>query len=152
MYTVAHNVISTTKFDEQIVSDLHKDARGYRPTEYFWEEWSQCGDDTRQEMWDDLLVELDKELVSALCAFEEAEIVMHQRIQDMMLLGADDEISAIRWIIEGEKITKMDLAYGEDYIAYRLGLAYDNPHKSDIKAAIDSMDIDFDKLYEEELT
>lgn len=45
-------------FDEQIVSDLHKDARGYRPTEYFWEEWSQCGDDTRQAMWDNLIEEL----------------------------------------------------------------------------------------------
>jgi len=46
-------------FDSNIVSDLHKDAHGFRPTEYFWEEWDQCGDDNRQAMWDSLINEFN---------------------------------------------------------------------------------------------
>lgn len=74
-------------FDEQIVSDLHKDARGFRPSEYFWEEWTQCGDDNRQAMWDSLLRELNHTMAAERAAEARAEILFHQRVQGAMLIG-----------------------------------------------------------------
>ena len=126
-------------FDEQIVSDLHKDARGYRPTEYFWEEWSQCGDDTRQAMWDNLLEELAAETARQKDAYARAEIEFHQRVQGMMLIGAKDELTAIRWILEAEALSKFDLAYGSDYVAFHFGLPYKGEFDQQIQTVIDAM-------------
>jgi len=126
-------------FDEQIVSDLHKVARGYRPTEYFWEEWSQCGDDTRQAMWDNLLEELAAETARQKDAYARAEIQFHQRVQGTMLAGAEDELTAIRWILEAEQITKFDLAYGSDYVAWHFGLPYKGEFDQQIQTVIDAI-------------
>jgi len=126
-------------FDEQIVSDLHKDARGYRPSEYFWEEWSQCGDDTRQSMWDNLLEELAAETARQKDAYARAEIQFHQRVQGTMLAGAKDELTAIRWILEAEQLSKFDLAYGSDYVAWHFGLPYKGEFDQQIQTVIDAM-------------
>ena len=126
-------------FDEQIVSDLHKDARGYRPDEYFWEEWTQCGDDTRQSMWDNLLEELAAETARQLDAYARAEIAFHQRVQGTMVAGAQDELTAIRWILEAEQLSKFDLAYGSDYVAFHFGLPYKGEFDQQIQTVIDAM-------------
>ena len=47
-------------FDENIVSDLHKDAYGSRPGERFWAEWSLTDNDGKQRMWDALLDDLGR--------------------------------------------------------------------------------------------
>ena len=127
-------------FDEQIVSDLHKDARGYRPDEYFWEEWSQCGDLTRQSMWDNLLEELAAETTRQRDAYARAEIAFHQRVQGMMLIGAKDELTAIRWILEAEQFTNSDLAYGSDYVAWHFGLPYKGEFDQQIQTVITAME------------
>lgn len=129
----------TYTYDEQIVSDLHKDARGYRPDEYFWEEWTQCGDDTRQSMWDNLLNELAAENARQKDAYARAEIAFHQRIQGAMLVGAKDELTAIRWILEAEAFTEIDLAYGSDYMAFHFGLPYKGEFDQQIQTVINTM-------------
>jgi hypothetical protein len=131
-------------FDEQIVSDLHKDARGYRPTEYFWEEWNQCGDLTRQAMWDNLLEELAEETARQKDAYARAEIEFHQRVQGMMLLGAEDELTAIRWILAAEQFTEFDLAYGSDYVAWHFGLPYKGLFDQQIQAVLNEMETQAD--------
>ena len=129
----------TYTYDEQIVSDLHKDARGYRPDEYFWEEWTQCGDDTRQSMWDNLLNELAAENARQKDAYARAEIAFHQRIQGAMLVGAKDELTAIRWILEAEAFTEIDMAYGSDYMAFHFGLPYKGQFDQQIQTVINAM-------------
>jgi hypothetical protein len=126
-------------FDENIVSDLHKDARGFRPSEYFWEEWSQCGDENRQTIWDSLLKELEEEIEASKQAEALALAVFNARMDEAFELGAPSNEDAIRWILEGEKLSEFDLAYGADYVAFHFGLSYSNPYKADIDAAINSM-------------
>ena len=128
-------------FDENIVSDLHKDARGFRPSEYFWEEWTQCGDDIRQAMWDNLCRELEETMAAERDAELRAEIAFHQRIQGAMLLGAADELVAIRWILEAEELTKFDLAYGSDYVAFHFGLPYKGEFDQQIQTVITAMEM-----------
>jgi hypothetical protein len=48
-------------FDENIVSDLHKDARGFRPTQYWWDQWTQCNDAQKQFMWDASVMSSNKQ-------------------------------------------------------------------------------------------
>jgi hypothetical protein len=124
-------------FDAQIVSDLHKDARGYRPDAYFWEEWNQCGDDTRQAMWDNLLVELEQETARQKAAEAKALADFRAQIKEMRKLGAETERQAIKWIFHSQKLDRYDLQYGADYVAWNLGLAYNNPYRAVIQECCD---------------
>ena len=55
-------------FDDNIISDLHKDARGFRPNEYFWEEWTQSPDDAKQQIWDSLCIEMEQSMAEQKAA------------------------------------------------------------------------------------
>jgi hypothetical protein len=46
-------------YSDDIISDLHKDARGFRPSEYFWEEWTQSPQESKQAIWDKLIEEME---------------------------------------------------------------------------------------------
>ena len=59
-------------YDEAIVSDLHKDAYGFRPREGFWNHWNLSTHDEKQEMWDGLL-----RLVAL--AIEAHRVALHRR-------------------------------------------------------------------------
>ena len=127
-------------FDSNIVSDLHKDARGFRPSEYFWEEWDQCGDDNRQAMWDSLCRELEESMAEDRRREAQALEDFAQLIIDNINLGAGSVETAIRWTLEAEEFSEYDLAYGANYVAWHFGLAYDNPYKDQIAAVIRQME------------
>ena len=38
-----------------IVSDLHKDAYGFRPCQVFWTEWQALDEDGKLELWDNMI-------------------------------------------------------------------------------------------------
>ena len=124
-------------FDESIVSDLHKDARGYRPSEYFWEEWDQCGDDNRQAMWDSLCRELEETMAEDARREAEALEDFRAQIKAMRKLGAGTEQQAIKWIFHAEKLDRYDLQYGADAVAYHFGMAYNNPYRAVIQECCD---------------
>lgn len=45
----------TYTFDDQILSDLHKDAYGCRPGPAFFREWDLLDNDGKQSLWDMLV-------------------------------------------------------------------------------------------------
>ncbi len=49
-------------FDAQIVSDLHKDAYGCRPSSFWWQCWSDASDDEKQAEWDSILAALERSI------------------------------------------------------------------------------------------
>jgi hypothetical protein len=116
-------------FDSNTVSDLHKDARGFRPSEYFWEEWTQVGDAGRQMIWDSLL----RELNDTMAEDRRREADALARFEDLLArtrqAGAADDETAVRWILEGEQFEEHDYWYGADYCAFHFGLNYSNPYK-----------------------
>jgi hypothetical protein len=117
-------------FDEQIVSDLHKDARGYRPSEYWWQQWNLCSDDQKQTMWDALSQELSKELDRERVAKARAMLALTERLEKMYEIGAKSEVQALKWIMEAEEFSDFDLQYGADYFCYHFGLDYTEGKKS----------------------
>tara|TARA_B110000503_G_scaffold103783_1_gene154916 strand:+ start:261 stop:695 length:435 start_codon:yes stop_codon:yes gene_type:complete len=124
-------------FDETIVSDLHKDARGYRPDAYFWEEWSQCGDDTRQAMWDNLLAELSETMDRERNAQAAALANFEAQLKVMKRAGAETTQQAIKWVFHAEKLDRYDLQYGADAVAYHFGMSYQNPYRAVIQECCD---------------
>jgi hypothetical protein len=57
-------------FDESILSDLFKDAYGYRPTAAYWERWHERNDDQKQAEWE-FLCKLSDEAVEEEYAYRQ---------------------------------------------------------------------------------
>jgi hypothetical protein len=131
--------MTTYTFDERIVSDLHKDARGYRPRELWWNMWSNYSDAEKQAEWDRLIRELNEEMESQRHAEAMAMIAMHQRVQGTMLLGAKDEVQALQWIMEAEEFSDFDLQYGPSYFCWKFNLPYSADKEFRIQEAINEM-------------
>jgi hypothetical protein len=131
--------MTTYTFDESIVSDLHKDARGYRPIAGWWQMWNALGDAEKQNVWDDLCAEHSAEMDRERHAQNMASIALHQRIQGVMLLGAKDEVQALKWIMEAEEFSDFDLQYGPSYFCFHFGLSYRAEKEFSIQEAINEM-------------
>ena len=123
-------------YSEDTFSDLYKDVYGFRPRCH---EFYDAVPERKQEIWDSLCDELEEEIARQNDAYARAEIAFHQRIQGAMLVGAKDEMTAIRWIIEGEELTEYDLAYGSDYVAFHFGLPYKGEFDQQIQTVINGM-------------
>ena len=126
-------------FDERIVSDLHKDARGFRPSVYWWDQWKLCSDDQKQVMWDSLCEELEAEIAREKTAQKQAYFSLMNRIDETLALGAGDVITALKWIMEAEQFDDYDLQYGADYFCYHFGLAYSDKNLLPIQTAMNEM-------------
>jgi hypothetical protein len=110
-------------FDENIVSDLHKDARGSRPGEHFWTEWVNLDDDGKQFVWDGLLKELDVAIVEEQTREQLAIASFEKHIASLESISNSREQS-IKWIVEGLGLTESDKMYGGEYVCFTLGLPY----------------------------
>jgi hypothetical protein len=85
-------------FDEYLISDLHKDAYGYRPTESFWSAFAAFNPDQKQALWDSLIADLnmaieDEEKYQQI-AIEEFEV----RI-DSLMADAPSRKSVVAWFM-----------------------------------------------------
>ena len=111
-------------FDTSIVSDLHKDARGWRPSEYFWETWEVASDEEKQEIWDGLCNELNLEMERERKAEKQAVAEFEKQIARNLSYGAADRQQAIRWIVESLDPSEIDLRYGGSWVCWELGLPF----------------------------
>lgn len=108
-------------FDADIVSDLHKDARGFRPSGYWWMMWEEASDLRRQEIWDGLIDELNHCMEQERQAQARAIERFEQLVAKTIEYGAADRETAIRWIVESLDLGGYATA---EYACYNLGLSY----------------------------
>jgi len=106
-------------FDENIVSDLYKDAYGHRPGQSFWEMWKTVTDRDRQEIWDNLLEALDRAVEQERAARTRAEHDFQFTIASLMHAGAKDFEMAVRWLHDAN-----DTQGDDEYLEYKLGIGY----------------------------
>jgi hypothetical protein len=129
----------TYTFDENLVSDLHKDARGFRPSEAWWRSWNFQDDDGKQTAWNMLINELEESMEEKRQAEARAALALTERLEQMYELGAKDEVQALKWIMQAEDFSDYDLRYESSYFCYRLGLSYSAVNDFRIQEAIDDL-------------
>ena len=110
-------------FDSNLVSDLHKDALGFRPTKDFMNRWHQASDSVRQLIWDGMLIALDRALDEEAKAEQRAIEKFENGIEQQLANGAHDRDDAVKSLILGS-MSDSELGYGGDYVCYKLGLPY----------------------------
>jgi hypothetical protein len=110
-------------FDENAISDLHKDAYGFRPGQYFWADWAEASDHGKQEIWDELIVVLHR----AVAEEEERERVaisdFERDISHNMAHGAKDRATAIFWMLDST-LEDWTLSYGGEHACFTFGLPF----------------------------
>lgn len=111
-------------YDENLISDLHKDARGFRPGQLFWAQWKEADCCQKQVIWDRLLDEAVERMNEDRYREEAAILDFEAQIAANLELGAADRAAAIRWIVDGLELSDASKAYGADYVCYLLGLPY----------------------------
>lgn len=108
-------------FDEQTVSDLHKDCYGFRPNAAFWEEWQSADADQKQQTWNQLVQGVENSILAEKQAEAEAIRNFETQISQNQALGAATRQDAIRWIVQSLEVTANN---DPGYICYKLGLPY----------------------------
>ena len=116
----------TYTFDDTIISDLHKDARGYRPSQDFWEGWNTMGDDTKQSVWDMLIEELNSKMEMQRVEEENALNEFRTNLRKVMnYLSGCTWTRALEILAEEEEI---DISCDQyfDYFLWNQGVGFED--------------------------
>lgn len=111
-------------FCESTVSDLHKDAHGFRAGQSFWMRWEDASNDVKQSIWDGLIEDLEATMTSEANEKIAAINALEMEIATALDLGARSRDDAVRWVVESMDLDDMDLMYGGEAICFRKGLPY----------------------------
>jgi len=89
-------------YDEELFSDLHKDAYGFRPRIHnFYESTPE----EKQKIWDatilDMNAEQEAEEARTATKLEEFEAEVNM---DINTFGAGDRATALKWITDGDRV------------------------------------------------
>ena len=113
-------------YSDDIISDLHKDARGYRPTEFFWEEWTQSPDNVKQEVWDMLCEEVEISMKEQEAAEATALVEFRKLIRSVMDTASCNWKTALRYLVDGENL---DVNFELDYFLWNQGIGFNDRNK-----------------------
>jgi hypothetical protein len=107
-------------YDENIVSDLYKEAYRIRPRDYFWFEWQNASNAEKQEIWDQLLSIADAEAERERQDQLAAEAALERQIEKInrLVIGGTRE-DAIRYLHDVHN-TNGDV----EYLEFNLGVRY----------------------------
>ena len=106
-------------FCEDTISDLHKDAYGFRPSQSFWSTFAAANADQKQAIWDDLCDTLKDTIAREKEEERLAIIDFDRRVKELIEMGAKDYTMALKWLHEA-----YDTNGDNDYLEYMLGLPY----------------------------
>ena len=129
----------TFTFAEELFSDIHKDAYGFRPSgnHEFYD--AETTDERKQQIWDYTQQRVVEEIEREDRAKARASEKFHQLIAEAGDLGAETLTDAIRWIFQAHGIDEYDAAYGPSYVCYEFGLDYQHGLRPVFKLVLDQM-------------
>lgn len=113
----------TYTFDETIISDLHKEAYGFRPREGWWNMWAAFNADQKQATWDSLIADLDDAIEQQEQQEAQALVEFRQSLRKVMDLMNCTWNRAVEVLAEAEGD---DLSYDFDYFMWKQGVGFED--------------------------
>jgi hypothetical protein len=90
-------------FSEELLSDLHKDARGSRPrSDAFWTAWADADDQGKQAIWDGLVQEMEIADQEERESEQQSIVEFEDVVQEYISHGAQDRATALRWLVRDD--------------------------------------------------
>jgi hypothetical protein len=118
------NDMTTYTYDEQTVSDLHKAAYGFRPSEGFRSQWASATADQKQVIWDGLIATMEREMAFEAEMEARARIDLEARLAQMaVLLPKATRADCIRYLADSMNCMEESIVDYE-YLDYKLGVKY----------------------------
>lgn len=111
----------TYTFDDSLISDLHKDAYGFRPSAAFWHDWNNKTPEQKQMEWEYLCSELEREEERQRKLQEKALDEWSSRMHEYSRRYGITLADAVRWDMEAH-----DAVGDVGYYCYKLGISYVN--------------------------
>lgn len=115
----------TYTFDENIVSDLHKDAYGYRPTADWWSIWAAFNADQKQAMWDNLIDEMNSAIEMEKEQQDRALVEFRKLLKSTIAVCNVDWKNALRILMEAQDIDSSASDQDFDYFLWQHDLGYE---------------------------
>ena len=107
-------------FEDNLFSDLHKDAYGFRPR---YHRYYEASNDEKQEIWNDLCALLEQNEAQARQLEKERIASFEDRINDVIGLGAGNRKTALRWIASQETFYHGQCV---EHFVWELGVLFTN--------------------------
>jgi uncharacterized protein YhaN len=107
----------------RLISDLHKDARGFRPSVDRHAAYAAMPTAALAREWDGLCAELDRSMAHEAEAQARAAARFEARVADLRAAGAGDRATALRWLFQADDLAEDVAHYGLSYAAWEYGLA-----------------------------
>lgn len=114
----------TYTYDDDLYSDLHKEAHGFRPREFSYRAWNAMSPAEKQEEWDWLLTCVKTAAETAAKAEANSVKDFRVRVEMLMSAGATDRATAIRWLAESMDCLNEDGTIDGGYFCFKMGLPY----------------------------
>lgn len=87
-------------YSDNLFSDLFKEVNGFRPRGDILGAWDLASPERKQEIWDGLCAELDDLIDREQREAIEAQREFEGEIAQIIEIGAQDRVTALRWLIE----------------------------------------------------
>lgn len=113
-------------FENYLISDLHKEAYGFRPTQRFFDDWDTYTDAEKQEVWDSLCVTMEENAAMEKEVEAQNLAEFRERVRMIMNVMSCGWKRAVGALAQAEK---MDLSYEFDYFLWGQGLGFDDRKK-----------------------
>ena len=88
----------TYTFDENLISDLHKDAYGFRPDASFWSAFAAFNPEQKQALWDSLITDLNM-VIEDEEKYQQAAIVEFEDRIDNLMTDVTNRQSIVAWFM-----------------------------------------------------
>ncbi|MAA57253.1 MAG: hypothetical protein CL855_02080 [Cryomorphaceae bacterium] len=112
-------------FDDNLISDLHKDVYGFRPRQGFMQKWNGMNKVHKQLLWDELCDTLDENIKADGVQAAEALVNLRKNIRSKMNSLKCNWKLALRLLIVNERCDpECDQDFG--YALWRMDIGYED--------------------------
>jgi hypothetical protein len=109
-------------YSDELYSDLHKDAYGFRPSEFSNSLWSELSPADKQIEWDYLIVKMDERYKEEKLEEDRAIDRFEYWINNTIESGAKDRSQALKWILTTEQ--SEDPQFDVEHFEWQQGLPF----------------------------
>jgi len=115
-------------YEDNIVSDLHKDAYGFRPSQRFFDDWAEYTPAEKQECWDMLCEEMDRSMKEQAAAEAAALVEFRKQVAATMKFCDCNWKKAVEFLADAED-DDIDCDQYFDYFLWKQGIGYSDRAK-----------------------
>ena len=110
-------------FSNDIISDLHKDAYGFRPSQRFFDDWNSYTDAEKQEVWDLLVQQMEYNQKEEARIEADNLVKFRELIRSVMDTASCNWKTALRYLADSENL---DVNFELDYFLWGHGLGFND--------------------------